>query len=213
MPATNAMSYTFLNRRVADCADPAQMLRSIHWETSMIRRWNLGLHFISGLTVAHKVPGLMCLFTSSRRCFCTVVHSHLGDVHRHCGLQFPRRDGYPVIGNLLLLRLTATPPIRPNTRAGLFHGALRRAIDGRPAVRPAPVQRRRWATTARWLRAAAGAHRQRPARSAVLLRFADVAAGEPCVPSGGRQAPSFPAAPRSWSFPVGIEGNGGQTPA
>jgi hypothetical protein len=78
------------------------------------------LHFIGGLTVAHKVPGLMRLFTSSRRCFCTVVHSHLGDVHRHCGLQFPQRDGYPVIGNLLLLRLTAAPPIRPNTRAAFF---------------------------------------------------------------------------------------------
>jgi len=120
MPATNVMSYTFLTRRVADCVDPEQMLRSIHWETEIIKRWNLGLYFIGGLSVAHKIPGLVRLFTNSRRCFCTAVHSHMGDLHRRFGVQFPEREGYLVIGNLMLQRLTATPPIRPNTRAAFF---------------------------------------------------------------------------------------------
>jgi hypothetical protein len=82
----------------------------------MIKRWNLGLHFLGGLAIVRKIPGLLRLFTSSPLCIATVVQSFVGELSRRFGVRFPSRDGCLVMGNLVLRRAGSTPPIRPKTR-------------------------------------------------------------------------------------------------
>ena len=127
-PAANVLSYTFITRRIDDCRDRARLLEGIVSETRMIKRWNLGLHFLGGLTTGRKIPGLVRLCTSSPLCFATAVQSFMGELSRRFGVRFPNRDGCLVMGNLVLRRVAATPPIRPKTRVAfavaVYNGEL-----------------------------------------------------------------------------------------
>jgi hypothetical protein len=93
------------------------LLESIGWETRMIKRWNLGLLFLDGLRTSRKIPGMLKFCTSGRLGFATVVHSYLGEISRRFGVRFPHREGRLQMGNLLLRRLIAAPPVRPKTHA------------------------------------------------------------------------------------------------
>jgi len=129
IPAANTLSYAFLTRHIKDCRDPSRLLDGIRWETEMIKRWNLGLHFLGGLAVGRKLPGLVRLCTSSSLCFATVVQSFVGEISRRFGVRFPTQEGRLVMGNLVLRKIIAAPPIRPKTRAAfvvhVYNGELR----------------------------------------------------------------------------------------
>lgn len=117
MPAANVLGYAFLTRHAKQCRDRTSLLSGIQEETKAIRKWNLGQLFLQGLANTRRFPGALRLFTRGRRCVTTAVLTNLGDLTRRLGTRLPCKDGRVTIGDLVLERLIATPPLRPKTRA------------------------------------------------------------------------------------------------
>jgi hypothetical protein len=116
-PTANALGFTFLTRRSADCDENGALFESIRRETEAIRQFRLGLFFIGGLAAAMQVPGAIPWALRRRRSFATIVLSNLGRILRRNSL--PRRDGRLVCGQATLQRVAGVPPIRPLTRAAI----------------------------------------------------------------------------------------------
>jgi hypothetical protein len=119
IPAANVMSYSFLTRRMRDCDSPDELLRGVQMETEFIRDRNASLYFIRSLDVARRIPGGIRSVAQSRGCFATLLVSNLGDPTRRFTASFERREGKLTIGDLRLEWISADPPLRPLTRAGI----------------------------------------------------------------------------------------------
>jgi len=119
MPATNLMSFTFIDRRARDCQDVRPLLESIRDETKFIKHGRRGLYFIAQLEILRGLPGTMSLAVSPSRCYATIVVSNVGDLTKMFPDSFPRLGSKVVLGNLVLESIAGTPPLRPLTRAGL----------------------------------------------------------------------------------------------
>ena len=121
-PAANIMSYAFLNRRGRDCEDAAVLLRGIQSEMDYIRREKASLYFIRTLEVLCWIPAGMRLGARTHDCFATCLLSNLGDPTRLFAARFPRERGQLRVGDLILEHISAYPPLRPQTHAGVIVG-------------------------------------------------------------------------------------------
>jgi hypothetical protein len=117
MPAANLTGYTFLARKIRDCAWPSELLQSIRNETAMIKHRRSGAAFMDTIFLASQVRWLLPFFLSRNRCLATAVHSNVADPSRRFTAQFPRESGQIVCGNLVLEEITGVPPLRAKTRA------------------------------------------------------------------------------------------------
>ena len=147
MPAANAMSFAFLTRRLDQCRDRRALLNGIRRETDVIRRCGLGMYFLGGVACSQRVPGLLRLAVAGHRCFSTAVCSHMGEASRRFGVRFPREAGNKVVaGNVILENVTATPPVRPKTRAAfttsIYAGTLTVSVRCDPHLFAAEDSRR-----------------------------------------------------------------------
>ena len=119
MPAANRMSYSFLSRSESDLASTDDLLDGIRGETEYIRSQNASLYFIRSLQVAHRIPGGMRRVVDAGQCLSTALLSNLGDPTLMFGVPFSRQAGKISVGNLILERIRARPPLRPLTHIGL----------------------------------------------------------------------------------------------
>ncbi len=110
------MSFAFVTRRAERCDDPDELLRSIRAETEAVRRHKLSLYFLGGIA-ALQAAGILNWLLRRRICFATAVLTNLGDPTRRFVARFPRSGERLVVGNLLLIRITGVPPVRPMTRS------------------------------------------------------------------------------------------------
>jgi hypothetical protein len=117
MPAANMTAYTFIGRKAADCASPAELLQSIRNETALIKHQRLGAGFMDLVYAASEAPRLLRFFLSRKACLATVVHSNVADPSRRFSATLPRVSGQVACGNLLLEEITGVPPLRVKTRA------------------------------------------------------------------------------------------------
>jgi NRPS condensation-like uncharacterized protein len=118
MPAANIVSMVFLDRKPRHIRNTISFLLGIHREMCHIKRCNLGLALIYGLTVYRKLFGSYSKMINQNRCWTTATISNLG-------LLFPKTP-CPLRNNHLLfdkeLELTeihSVPPIRPQTVLGV----------------------------------------------------------------------------------------------
>jgi hypothetical protein len=118
MPAANRMSFSFIPRTIGQCRDGDSLLRGLRSETQYIKQVQLGRDFLGGLALANTVPGLLRLLVRLPRCMATALLSNLGDPTKRFRRYFPSQDGFLIMGNLVLEKIFATPPIRPLTHAG-----------------------------------------------------------------------------------------------
>jgi hypothetical protein len=118
MPAANRMSFSFLPRTMGQIRDRKTLLRGLRSETQFIKQVQLSRDFLGGLSLVNSVPGLLRLLVKWPRCMATAVISNIGDPTKRFRRSFPSEDGFLVIGNLVLDKIFATPPIRNLTHAG-----------------------------------------------------------------------------------------------
>jgi hypothetical protein len=116
MPAANVMSFAFVTRKTRLCDNPRELLHSIRIETEKVKRWKLSLYFIGGL-VPLQAAGILPWLLRRRLCFATAVLTNLSYPTRRFEACFPQAAAGPVAGNLVLESVTASPPVRPHTRA------------------------------------------------------------------------------------------------
>lgn len=128
MPATNLVSYMFLTRRTSDLTNPDKMLSDIHRQTSSIVNDRLGRFFVNGLRHVLRIPCLLNGLLKLNGCFASAIMSNVGDTRRQFTAQFPLKQGRCVAGNLVLMAIKGSAPVRPNTRisttTGLYAGNL-----------------------------------------------------------------------------------------
>lgn len=120
LPATNCISFAFLQRRAADLSDRLGLLRAVAAETDDIRQRNIPARVMSKLRLLRYIPGALPYLLDSGHCHATAVLSNVGDPTRRFRTRFPRERGKIVAGNVALADFRALSPIRPQTHASFF---------------------------------------------------------------------------------------------
>jgi hypothetical protein len=118
LPAANVISYIFLNRRARDCSheNSQSLLDSLRVETGRERVQQLGRIFLAGIAAAragHTLP----LVLARRQCFATAILTNVGNPTGRFTTPLQHRFGLAHAGNLVLERITGTPPLRSQTNA------------------------------------------------------------------------------------------------
>ena len=100
LPAANVVGSVFLDRRQADCVDPARLLQSVHQETAFVKRWGLGRCFVALAGLCQRRPGRLQRMVRADKCRMSLVFSNIGEPLGRVPL--PRRDGCLVAGDVTL---------------------------------------------------------------------------------------------------------------
>ena len=115
--AANIVSMVFLDRKPKNIHSGHAFLRKIHREMAHIKRCNLGLAFIHGLTIYKKLFGDYRKMINQNRCWTTGTVSNLGRLFAESS--FPKTaEGHLRIGSMELLNIYTAPPIRPRSVFG-----------------------------------------------------------------------------------------------
>lgn len=67
--------------------------------------------------LAAKIPGLLAMAFSGHHCIATAILSNLSNPVRHFHQGLPSVNGRVKAGNVVLIRITGAPPVRPKTHA------------------------------------------------------------------------------------------------
>ncbi|MCA9063871.1 MAG: hypothetical protein KDA96_12455, partial [Planctomycetaceae bacterium] len=122
LPASNLVSYAFVTRRVSECRDPQELLKSIHQQTSDTLFHREGVVFYKVLRMARRLPFGFGLLLKLKPCLCTMVVANVGDARRRFSGRFPLQRGKWIAGNVVVDRIDGVAPVRPNTRAAVSIG-------------------------------------------------------------------------------------------
>lgn len=127
-PAANVIGYTFLSRSGSDLEHRGKLAASIREETAGIKHHRLGERFNDMVAVADGVRFFKKFAMRLPRALCTAVLSNVGDPSRRFLSKFERRGGCVVAGNLVLQRISGTPPVRKRSRASFSIVTYRREL-------------------------------------------------------------------------------------
>ena len=119
MPAANVLGYALLTRHDRECGSPDRLLHAIAHDTKAIQTWSLGAMFVDALRTTARVPFGMFLGTRLMQRPATIVLSNLGNPTRRFRARFPQSEGRIQAGDVRLISIVGTPPIRPGTRMAL----------------------------------------------------------------------------------------------
>ncbi len=111
LPAANVVSLGFVDRCVSQLRDPDELLRGIDASLQHMLRANLGLGFLTGMSVMQRYPRTLIRSLRRDRCFSSMLFSNFGVALPGCCL--PRSEGRIVAGNLQLDVLEIVPVLRP----------------------------------------------------------------------------------------------------
>ncbi len=114
MSAANVFSFTFLSRRLPQCADRTKLLGSLRDEIRLIKRQKRGLYFEAGLRLFCIWPALLRWSLRRQWPFATAIFTNLGTGLDNVPL--PECAGRKVCGDLVFEGGAGAGPIRPDTR-------------------------------------------------------------------------------------------------
>lgn len=120
--AANVVSYALITRREADCDNPAELLRSIHEQTSDVLYYREGIVCLKLFRILRRIPGAMKAFLSFKTVLSTLVLANVGDIRRRFSGRFPLAKGRWIAGNVVVEHIHGVAPVRPNTRASMSIG-------------------------------------------------------------------------------------------
>lgn len=118
MPAANIVSMVFLDRKPRHIRNTIDFLQGIHHEMCYIKKCNLGLALIYGLTVYRSLFGSYSKMINRNRCWTTATVSNLGLLFSQTPC--PQRNNHLLFDEELeLTEIHSVPPIRPQTVLGV----------------------------------------------------------------------------------------------
>ena len=123
LPAANAMTFGFLNRRAVECQDMPSLLAGIRRETLALQEDRSAVEILDVLGALAASPRAAELIVGSSFCLATAIVTNLGDPTRRFFTRLPRKGGLLHVGNLLVESATGFPPLRPRTRVAFGFGA------------------------------------------------------------------------------------------
>jgi len=117
MPAANKMMMSFLRRTPWECSEPAELLRSVHEETTFIKRTRRGVRLLETIRILIALTGRIPPKLLAKSSFATAVLSNLGRLTGR-EIELPSDDeGRLVAGGLTIDRVITAPNGRPGTAA------------------------------------------------------------------------------------------------
>ncbi|NBV44161.1 MAG: hypothetical protein EBR86_00590 [Planctomycetia bacterium] len=132
LPAGNHVGYAFLDRSVADCGEPVELVRSLAAASRWIQDTGAAAQFLHAVEALQRVPGLLWLLTRLPACLSSAVVSNVGNVGARMRADVPRVDGCDAPRDVRLTALVGVPPLRPRTRAAVgvmtYAGELRLSV-------------------------------------------------------------------------------------
>jgi hypothetical protein len=111
LPVANAASGVFLDRRGSDFADAGQLLRSVHKEMALVKRWRLGLTFIFFANIGQWLNGGKGERFRANEPGWTCALTNLGEPFAR--LPLSDGDGRVVAGNVTLEAIDFAAPTAP----------------------------------------------------------------------------------------------------
>ena len=118
-PASNEISYAFLDRSRAACHDRESLAGSLAAASRWILASGVATVFLKAVTWLSKSPYLLRAVTRLPICLSTVIVSNLGDMSRRMRAGVPKIDGRDAPGGLVIRGFRGVPPLRPRTRASV----------------------------------------------------------------------------------------------
>lgn len=113
----NMIGYGLLAQRRDALADWSSLVQRIAADSRFIQQWKMAAMFLDGLNVASRIPGGLFVCTRTTQP-ATCVVTHVGDPTRRFRVKFPLNEfGFPVVGDLTLLKMSGAAPLRPGTHA------------------------------------------------------------------------------------------------
>jgi hypothetical protein len=117
LPVTNRIGFAFVTEPPQNCTDAAKQLDAVRQEMERIKQWKLGLYFLGGLALATGVRGAVPWTLRRNQSLATMVLSNVG--RAFAGWPLARRGNHIVVGNVVLERIAAVPPMRRLTRGAM----------------------------------------------------------------------------------------------
>lgn len=118
-PASNEISYAFLDRSSGACRDREALVDSLATASRWILASNAVVGFLEAVRFLSKSPLILKAVTRLPICLSTVIVSNLGDVSRRMRAGVPKIEGRDAPGGLVILGFRGVPPLRPRTRASV----------------------------------------------------------------------------------------------
>jgi hypothetical protein len=118
-PASNEISYAFLDRSREACRDRESLVGSLAAASRWILASGAVVGFLEAVRFLSKSPLLLKAVTRLPICLSTVIVSNLGDVSRRMRAGVPKIDGRDAPGGLVIRGFRGVPPLRPRTRASV----------------------------------------------------------------------------------------------
>lgn len=118
-PASNEISYAFLDRSRDACRNRESLVSSLAAASRWILASGAVVGFLEAVRFLSKSPFLLKAVTRLPICLSTVIVSNLGDVSRRMRAGVPKIDGRDAPGGLVIRGFRGVPPLRPRTRASV----------------------------------------------------------------------------------------------
>jgi len=119
LPASNGISYAFLDRSRDACRDRESLVRSLATASRWILASGVVGGFLEALGLLARSPRLLKVVTRLPICISTVIVSNVGDVSRRMRAGVPKCEGCDAPGGLVIRGFRGVPPLRPRTRAAV----------------------------------------------------------------------------------------------
>ncbi len=118
-PASNEISYAFLDRSREACRDRESLVGSLAAASRWILASGAVAGFLDAVRFLARSPLALRAVTRLPLCLSTVIVSNLGDVSRRMRAGVPKIDGRDAPGGLVIRGFRGVPPLRPRTRAAV----------------------------------------------------------------------------------------------
>ena len=118
-PACNGISFAFLDRTRAACADREALLGSLAKASRWILASDVVQGFVEALRFLARRPWMLRAATRAPVFASTITVSNVGDVSRRMRAGVPKIAGRDAPGGLVIQGFRGVPPLRPWNRAAL----------------------------------------------------------------------------------------------
>lgn len=115
-PAANIVGMVPIDRRPALFGSPHFLLRTLLWETWLLKRFRFAIAYNRSCALFGLLPGGIERLTRPDRCYATSVLSNMGKIFDGCPLV--RIDGRLQVGSLQVESWESAPPVRFGTSTG-----------------------------------------------------------------------------------------------
>ncbi len=126
VPATNMVSTILIDRRGRSLRNRDRLLKLIHKDMEMVKRFRLGYTFVLLLKLFRYTPGGLSWIARSEGLLSSVFFANLGRLFARSPL--PKSEGRLISGNLTLERIEIVSPLRPkncvSVAASFYAGRL-----------------------------------------------------------------------------------------